>query len=105
LAISEIALDLLNGFDDTDVVNDGRLSSADAMVGFSALTESEFDAIDADNDGFLTRSKMMALADSGGRGCVMTSGKSLESIIGDLLLPLGLAVLVLVGGRANAFRE
>jgi len=107
MTTSQAAARLTSSFVAADLNDDGQLSFNEAVQMVATLTVAQFDAIDGNRDGFLSRSELEAAQDSDGgevpAGCAATKrwvGKS----VGDLFL-LGLSLIALLGMSRWRSRE
>ena len=101
--IEEIAAFLLDNFDTADVDDDSRLSFDEACEVLSYLTQEQFNLLDANSDGFLTREELETFLDDGRCGCCRrgcTPEENVKRYLGDWLL-LGLALLMIVAFAQN----
>jgi len=91
----DIANMLLDNFDDSDSNGDDMLDYAESQSTIPGLTQEQFDVIDTDANGYLSKDELQDVL--GGNGCCkQTSGvkDNVKRFIGDWLL-VGLSLMVL----------
>jgi len=96
---ADIIRALRNGFDGGDNNNDDFLSFNEAAAIYSGLTMTQFNEIDTDNDGMLSRAEVGSSVPNTPAGCCNNKKMEpfdLKNILGDVFL-LGLSMLALLG--------
>jgi hypothetical protein len=94
---------IMNAFDTLDISANGGLSLTEVQGIFAAFTQAEFDILDTNFDGEVTREELeiagaVRPAKGGCRGRATKTVSSVKDYIGDLFL-LGLLTLTLVAWR------
>ncbi len=99
--LQDIAALLLDAFDDAVMAEDGKLRFEEARTIWPSLTREQFDALDLNGDGYLTRDELVEIIagdddnDDFMCGCNGHIEKGLMGWFGDWLL-LGLSIMVLL---------
>jgi len=102
LTTEELMQMLLERFNDADTSGDGLLSYEEALAILTGITHEQFDALDADSDGYLSITELGGEEDDRCGCCKRTADTkiNLKRYLGDwLLVGLSLMVLISLGSK------